>query len=72
MDLVLFDWAISHLLRIARVLRLGHALLVGIDGSGRRCLTRLAAYIQDTEMVEGASEEGGSEWLVRLLRETAV
>ena len=50
MDLVLFEYAVAHILRISRVLRLsnGHAMLVGIDGTGRRCLTRLAAYIQDT------------------------
>ncbi len=52
MDLVLFDYAVAHLLRISRMLLLsnGHGLLVGIDGTGRRCLTRLAAYIQDTEI----------------------
>ncbi|OXB71686.1 UNVERIFIED_CONTAM: hypothetical protein H355_014890 [Colinus virginianus] len=47
MNVVMFEDAISHVLRILRLLRLdrGHALLLGTGGSGKRQLTVLAAYI---------------------------
>jgi dynein heavy chain len=49
MDLVLFDFAINHILRITRVLKIskGNILLIGLGGSGRTSLSILSAYLMD-------------------------
>lgn len=45
-DMVLFDMALEHLTRIHRVLKMdtGHVMLIGVGGSGKAFMTKLAAF----------------------------
>jgi len=49
MNLILFLDACEHVSKICRVLRQpkGNMLLMGVGGSGRQSLTKLATYIQE-------------------------
>jgi dynein heavy chain len=51
LHIVLFDDALEHLTRIHRVLRMhkGHIMIVGIGGSGKQSLLRLAAFAAGNE-----------------------
>jgi dynein heavy chain len=66
LDLVMFTYALLHLSRLSRILRLpgGNALLVGMGGCGRQSLTRLAAHVAGFELRQVALSRtyGMVEW----------
>ncbi|KAJ7345633.1 hypothetical protein JRQ81_001583, partial [Phrynocephalus forsythii] len=54
MNLVLFEDAIQHVCRINRILEApyGNALLIGVGGSGKQSLCRLAAFLSSLEVMQ--------------------
>ena len=66
MNLVMFLDAIEHVSRVCRVigLPLGNALLLGVGGSGRQSLTKLATSIEDYQLfqIEISKQYGHNEW----------
>jgi len=66
MNLSMFLDAIEHVSRICRIIRnpMGNALLLGVGGSGRQSLTKLAAFISDYKCfsIEIAKGYGKNEW----------
>ena len=67
MNLVFFEDALEHLTRIHRIIRLdqGNALLVGVGGSGKQSLSKLAAYTAGCGVFEITLTRGYDEQMFR-------
>jgi len=63
MTLVLFEDCLEHLTRVHRTLRMnrGHVLLIGVGGSGKKCITRLAAFAAECDVFEITISRGYNE-----------
>ncbi|XP_045053259.2 dynein axonemal heavy chain 11 isoform X2 [Desmodus rotundus] len=60
MGLVLFEDAMQHVCRISRTLRTpqGYALLIGVGGSGKQSLSRLAAHMCGLDVFQTTLTQG--------------
>ncbi|CAD8087288.1 unnamed protein product [Paramecium sonneborni] len=65
-SIVLFEYAINHIIRIIRGLGFGNMLLIGLTGSGRQSLSNLSSYIMhDKEMNKYTNDKDELQQILR-------
>jgi dynein heavy chain len=79
MNLVFFEDAILHTLRISRTFRQprGNIMLIGVGGSGKQSLTRMASYMYDIdfkqiEIVKGYGEKNFKDFIKERMFECGI
>lgn len=79
MNLVLFDDAIEHILRISRVLKQprGHIMLIGVGGSGKQSLIRLSAFMRSIEyraieLTKGFNIDSFKDFMKELMKKAGI
>lgn len=61
--MILFNDALEHLIRVHRILKIhrGHVLIVGVSGSGKQSVIRLASFAAKCEIFEISLNHGYNE-----------
>ena len=79
MNLVLFDDAVEHILRIGRCLKQprGHIMLIGVGGSGKQSLIRLCTYMRSfeykqIEITKGYDINSFKEFMKELMKASGI
>lgn len=79
MKLILFQDACEHICRIVRIIRqpMGNALLLGVGGSGRQSLAKMAIFISNNslrfiEVIKNYSIKSWREDIKKILMETGL
>ena len=79
MNLVLFDDAIEHTLRIGRCLKQprGHIMLIGVGGSGKQSLLKLCSYMRSmefrqVEITKGYNIDSFLEFMKEMMKSSGI
>ena len=79
MNLVFFEDAVLHIIRIMRALRQprGNIMLIGVGGSGKQSLTKLSSFMYDMnyrqiEIVKGYNEKNFNEFIKERMFECGI
>eukprot|EP01029_Cantina_marsupialis_P031992 TRINITY_DN941_c0_g1_i4.p1 TRINITY_DN941_c0_g1~~TRINITY_DN941_c0_g1_i4.p1 ORF type:complete len:2679 (+),score=890.45 TRINITY_DN941_c0_g1_i4:109-8145(+) len=72
MELVMFESAMSHICRCARILSQpsGHLLLIGVGGSGKQSALRLGSFVSGLELMElNSGGDGNMDMVMEQIKE---